>query len=332
MKRQWFGIPGLRYLANYIDDAEEAALLQAMDAEPWRNDLKRLVQHHGWLYDYKARTTDPSAYLGPLPTWTKSVVERLTVEGHMSVPDQLIVNEYAPGQGISAHVDCPECFGPVICSMSLGSSCVMELSSVDGRRQEPVLLERRSLLALGSDSRTHWRHEIPRRKADRWEGRLIARSRRVSLTFRTMVIRFYRACGPWGFLSNLYPCEVRFEGRTFQSAEHAYQFGKPRDRAVAEWLLAAPSASLCAQTAHALLPRQVRENWSEMKVPRMRAVLLAKFDQNPKLADRLRATGAAQLIEESRTDAFWGVGRKGVGKNMLGTLLMETRAAPGARI
>jgi ribA/ribD-fused uncharacterized protein len=325
-------IPGLKYFAEYLDDAEEAGLLQAIDAEPWRNDLKRRVQHYGWRYDYKAHTIDPSAYLGPLPTWTKPLVERLIGEGHMSAPDQLIVNEYAPGQGISAHVDCPECFGTVICSMSLGSSCVMELSSVDGRRQESLLLERRSLLALGSDSRKHWRHEIPRRKAGRWDGCLIPRSRRVSLTFRTVVIRFYRASGPWGFLSNLYPCEVRFEGRTFESAEHAYQFGKPRDPAVAEWLLAAPSASLCAQVAHAFLPRQVHEDWSEVKVPRMRAVLLAKFDQNPKLADRLRATSEAQLIEESRTDAFWGVGRKGTGKNMLGTLLMETRAALRTRI
>jgi alkylated DNA repair dioxygenase AlkB len=92
-------IPGLKYFANYIDDAEEAALLQAIDGEPWRNDLKRRVQHYGWRYDYKARTIDPYAYLGPLPTWTKSLVERLIGEGHMSAPDQLIVNEYAPGQG-----------------------------------------------------------------------------------------------------------------------------------------------------------------------------------------------------------------------------------------
>jgi N-glycosidase YbiA len=208
----------------------------------------------------------------------------------------------------------------------------MELSSVGGRRQEPLLLERRSLLALASDSRTDWRHEIPRRKADPWDGRLIPRSRRVSLTFRTVVIRFYRASGPWGFLSNLYPCEVRFEERTFKSAEHAYQFGKPRDRAVAEWMMVAPSASLCAQAAHGLLPRQVRKDWSAVKVPRMRAVLLAKFGQNAELANRLRATGEAHLIEESTTDALWGVGRKGTGKNMLGTLLMETRAALRTRI
>lgn len=39
-------------------------------------------------------------------------------------------------------------------------------------------------------------------------------------------IRFYRVyraakSDPWGFLSNLWPCNVVFEGRQFPSAEHA---------------------------------------------------------------------------------------------------------------
>jgi predicted NAD-dependent protein-ADP-ribosyltransferase YbiA (DUF1768 family) len=37
------------------------------------------------------------------------------------------------------------------------------------------------------------------------------------------------------------------------------------------------------------------------------------------------ATGEAPLVEESPTDSFWGVGTKGTGKNMLGTLLMQVR-------
>jgi predicted NAD-dependent protein-ADP-ribosyltransferase YbiA (DUF1768 family) len=30
-------------------------------------------------------------------------------------------------------------------------------------------------------------------------------------------------------------------------------------------------------------------------------------------------------VEASKTDAFWGLGKKGNGKNMLGVLLMELR-------
>lgn len=137
-------------------------------------------------------------------------------------------------------------------------------------------------------------------------------------------IRFYRASGPYGFLSNLYPELVIFEGRGFTCAEYAYQFGKPAKPEVAAWLMAAPTPSLCAQAAHALFMWQVRSDWADIKVDRMRRVLAAKFTIGD-LDERLLATGDAQLIEESTMDAFWGVGKKGNGKNMLGVLLMELR-------
>lgn len=141
-------------------------------------------------------------------------------------------------------------------------------------------------------------------------------------------IRFYRATGPNGYLSNLYvlpaPC-LQFEGYLFNTSEAAYQFGKPKDLAVAQWLIAAPKPHLCALTAHALLVFDVKPDWNQNKVDRMRAVLKAKFNQHPELANKLIATGEAKLIEASKTDAFWGIGKKGTGKNMLGILLMELR-------
>jgi len=139
-------------------------------------------------------------------------------------------------------------------------------------------------------------------------------------------VRFYRVTGEYGFLSNLFPREIGFEGKTFRSSEDAYQYGKPRDRAVAEWLIAAPNPRLCALAAHALLRYDVRSDWNDIKVQRMRDVLRAKFNQHRDLAQKLIATGKATLIEDSKTDAFWGIGRRGNGKNMLGVLLMELRS------
>ena len=105
-----------------------------------------------------------------------------------AAPDQLIVNEYEPGQGITAHVDCVPCFGPVVCSLTLGSQCVMELSAIKGGGTESLLLERGSLLVLAGESRYHWRHAIPGRKSDQIGEQVIQRSRRVSLTFRTVIV------------------------------------------------------------------------------------------------------------------------------------------------
>ena len=46
------------------------------------------------------------------------------------MPDQLIVNEYQPGQGISAHIDCEPCFKNTIVTVSLGSVYEMDFISL----------------------------------------------------------------------------------------------------------------------------------------------------------------------------------------------------------
>ena len=146
-------------------------------------------------------------------------------------------------------------------------------------------------------------------------------------------IRFYRASGEYGFLSNLYKHNFEFEGRTWRCAEDAYQFGKPKDQAVAEWIVSAPKPHLCAAAAHALIAFDIVSDWQQKKVTRMANVIDAKFSwkssepiyyENP-LAEKLLFTYPRTLIEESSTDSFWGIGKKGNGKNMLGILLMATR-------
>jgi ribA/ribD-fused uncharacterized protein len=138
-------------------------------------------------------------------------------------------------------------------------------------------------------------------------------------------LRFFRAAGEYGFLSNLFLYRVELEGREFAAAEYAYQYGKPKDPEVAEWLANAPKPHLCAIAAHGLLYYDMNPNWQEIKVDRMRAVLGAKFSPGSGLAAKLLATGEVKLIEESKTDAFWGIGAKGKGRNMLGVLLMQLR-------
>lgn len=138
-------------------------------------------------------------------------------------------------------------------------------------------------------------------------------------------ILFYRATGLYGFLSNLYRCTVEFEGRIFRSSEDAYQFGKPRDPCVAEWIISAPKPHLCAAAGHSLLSFDIVPEWNNLKVPRMTRILNAKFSQHPDLAERLLETYPRLLIENSQTDAFWGIGKNRNGRNMLGILLMAIR-------
>ncbi|WP_245279696.1 NADAR family protein [Rhizobium leguminosarum] len=142
-------------------------------------------------------------------------------------------------------------------------------------------------------------------------------------------IRFYRASEkPYGAFSNLYRREIEFEGELFQTSEHAYQAGKARKPDVKKWLMQAPSPSLLAMAAHGLYYWDVAPGWSRTKFDRMRGVLRAKFTQHLDLRNMLLSTGDARLVEcatvDNEVNRLWGE-VNGVGKNMLGVLLMELR-------
>jgi alkylated DNA repair dioxygenase AlkB len=86
------------------------------------------------------------------------LVERFVYEGRtQSSPDQVIVNEYLPGQGIVGHIDCVPCFGDSILAISLGSPCVIMFSNPHTGLQVPLLLEPGSLYIMQGDARYHVR-------------------------------------------------------------------------------------------------------------------------------------------------------------------------------
>jgi len=187
-KQEWKLIPGLLYKAAFLASFEETALLQAIDQQSWLGDLSRKVQHYGYKYDYKARCIDLSMRLGGLPAWVEFVANRLVTEWvFASAPDQLIINEYFPGQGIAPHIDCEPCFTDTIASISLGAPTVMDYSK--GTISIPVLLASRSLVLMKGESRHEWKHGIAGRKTDKINGEKILRERRVSLTFRQVIIQ-----------------------------------------------------------------------------------------------------------------------------------------------
>lgn len=174
-------IPGLTYIPDFITPDEESALIDNIDRQPWLTDLKRRVQHYGYKYDYKARAVTDDAYLGTLPEWIDPVAQKLPFK-----PDQAIVNEYLPGQGISAHVDCVPCFDDMIASLSLGSGAIMQFTN--GNEKQELYLKPCSLIVLSGEARYKWTHAIPSRKSDVVDGFKLERGRRISLTFRNVIL------------------------------------------------------------------------------------------------------------------------------------------------
>ncbi len=179
--------PGSVMIPDFVSSRRESELLGWIDGLDWRDDLRRRVQHYGWVYDYSARRVSPDAYIGPLPADLRPECDVLCSTGLFDEePGQIIVNEYEPGQGIAPHIDCVPCFGPVIASLSLGSQCEIVLTKKDNSAKVSWLLDPRSLLVLSGAARFEWLHGIPARKSDPVSGVRKPRKRRVSLTYRTM--------------------------------------------------------------------------------------------------------------------------------------------------
>jgi len=94
------------------------------------------------------------------------------------------VNEYERGQGITAHVDCEPCFKNTIVTVSLGWVYEMDFISLDTGEVRSTLLELGSALVMRDEARYRWMHRIKARQSDRG----IPRERRVSLTFRNVIL------------------------------------------------------------------------------------------------------------------------------------------------
>lgn len=195
---------GLRLTPDYLAPDAAATLLGQIDAAPWSSALRRRVQHYGFAYDYRRRGAAAPVPLGPPPGWLSPLCARLVLEGTFAAPpDQVIVNEYLPGQGIAPHIDRTDLFGETIASLSLGGACVMRFEAVagDGPGGLDLPLPPRSLLVMRGEARKAWRHGIAARKSDpisasgpasgpaAGPGGRIPRTRRVSITFRTLLSR-----------------------------------------------------------------------------------------------------------------------------------------------
>eukprot|EP01130_Rhizamoeba_saxonica_P006872 TRINITY_DN2756_c0_g1_i2.p1 TRINITY_DN2756_c0_g1~~TRINITY_DN2756_c0_g1_i2.p1 ORF type:complete len:1009 (+),score=238.66 TRINITY_DN2756_c0_g1_i2:571-3597(+) len=182
-------VNGLRYIKNYIGPDLEIYLLNNIDNNhEWDTTLRRRTQQYGYEYNYSSRDQGSSrlTQLEPLPPFLQDIAEKLFNDKLMPwIPDQCIINEYTPGQGISRHVDHKDSFLETIVSISLLSGTSMIFRK--GNKNFDLYLEPRSVVVLSNEARYDWTHEIPAHTFDKFKGKRINRKRRVSLTFRKVI-------------------------------------------------------------------------------------------------------------------------------------------------
>jgi N-glycosidase YbiA len=158
------------------------------------------------------------------------------------------------------------------------------------------------------------------------------------------ILYFRRDREAFGFLSHFHPSPFELDGEVWPTVEHYFQAQRSFDpayrQAIRDAATPGQAKQLAAYSTKSGIKARVlerswfhqngampRPDWSEVERDIMRRADRAKFAQNPGLADALRATGDAELIEDSPFEPFWGIGHDGAGQNWAGRILMEVRAS-----
>lgn len=127
-------------------------------------------------------------------------------------------------------------------------------------------------------------------------------------------------------MSNFYPIEIVFNGKSFASVEHAFQASKCASEIDEEKVCKASTAAMAKSIGRRV---KLRTSWEHEKVVIMEQILRAKF-RIQKMRKMLDETKEFVIIEEnSWHDTFCGRCKchkhKSNGKNVLGELLMIIR-------
>ena len=133
--------------------------------------------------------------------------------------------------------------------------------------------------------------------------------------------------GKHGFLSNMYLCDIVYEGITYPSVENFFQAHKTDNSEDRQRIIeATPEEAKKLGRRVKLIPY-----WEEAKVWVMERGVAAKFDQHEDLQKKLVATGNQVIVEGNYWhDNFWGScicddHHETAGVNALGIILMRCR-------
>lgn len=195
-------LPGLLLYPDFLSEAREQQLLNEIDAQIWIVDYARRLQYYGYRNELD-EPYDLIKFPVPMPPLIYQLSQEIVGQKILLLqPDQVIINEYVPGEGIKPHKD-RAYYENQICGVNLGSSCIMRF--VKGKNLEVIDVEvpRRSMYIMQDDARKKWKHGIPPRKKDVVDGNVLHRERRVSITYRKVKPGKVHAINPVGKVANL---------------------------------------------------------------------------------------------------------------------------------
>lgn len=188
------GVPGLYYVPNFVTAKEAKQIIKTLLSHPdWKgvtaSTKSRRVIQYGYTYSYQR---GPLTSTQTIPDEYDFIQVRMLdlikqhIDNDFTGFDQLIINEYLPGQGISGHIDHIKHFGPIIACLTLGSGIEMEFTHPK-KESKSLYVAPNSLYIMSGKARYEWKHSITQRKSDYVNGQTIVRGTRYSLTFRKAI-------------------------------------------------------------------------------------------------------------------------------------------------
>ena len=148
-----------------------------------------------------------------------------------------------------------------------------------------------------------------------------------------MPISFTKVKLPNGWLGNMAPYQVRYDGKEWRTTEALFQTLRFDDATVKEEIRAVKSPMGAKMRSKRDKGKMVIVPQSEEDQANMSMVLRLKLDQHSELKQQLLDTGDETIIEDcgkrtSRSSKFWGATLKDgewVGENVLGSMWMTLR-------
>ncbi len=139
-----------------------------------------------------------------------------------------------------------------------------------------------------------------------------------------MTIYFYNTIGEYGCFSNFSSHGFELDGLYWRTNEHYFQAQKFLDDLHKMEIYNCKTPKDAAKKGRER-SRPLRTDWEQVKDDIMRKGVLHKFETHPEIGEILLATGDKEIIENAPGDYYWGCGKDGSGKNMLGKILVEVR-------
>lgn len=171
-------IKGLTILKSAIKQTKQIldSLITNPDFYNIDNKAGRRICQYGYKYDYLTKTCIKT---DPIPQFYFDIINPVLDEQKIECKfNQVLINEYQPGQGIAPHMDA-NIFGDIIVCLTINSGAIIKFEYREDEFE--FYMDNGDVYIMQDDARYLYKHSQPARKKDKGYG---PRGVRYSITYR----------------------------------------------------------------------------------------------------------------------------------------------------